>query len=172
MAIVKISKDGYGQLEINNCAFRRDGREEAQCKLDASFEGVCEVGTLLEVDAGARTVKYATADSVLVGLHYSAEKDYEGKGLKSFALDKTGPLPRVGYLAVGDKFTVNAACYNDADYTTLDALKGAYAGISANVPGYWELSKAAPSKGVTAKVIEVTTMPDGQPGVKLQIIKA
>ena len=34
MAVNRYTIDGYGQLEINNCAFRRDGRIEAQCALD------------------------------------------------------------------------------------------------------------------------------------------
>ena len=28
--------DGYGQVELNNCAFRRDGRIEAQCAPDTT----------------------------------------------------------------------------------------------------------------------------------------
>ena len=36
MAIQRLTIDGYGQLEINNAAFRRDGRIEAQCSLDAT----------------------------------------------------------------------------------------------------------------------------------------
>ena len=35
MALQKMEKKGYGQLELNNVAFRRDGRIEAQCALDA-----------------------------------------------------------------------------------------------------------------------------------------
>ena len=31
----KFTIDGYAQLELNNVAFRRDGRIEAQCKLSA-----------------------------------------------------------------------------------------------------------------------------------------
>ena len=34
MAIQRYVIDGYGQVELNQVAFRRDGRVEAQCKLD------------------------------------------------------------------------------------------------------------------------------------------
>ena len=27
---------GYGQIELNQCAFRRDGRIEAQCKIEGA----------------------------------------------------------------------------------------------------------------------------------------
>ena len=36
MAIKRMVIDGYGQLELNQVAFRRDGRIEAQCALDAT----------------------------------------------------------------------------------------------------------------------------------------
>ena len=36
MAINRLAKNGYGQLELNQVAFRRDGRIEAQCALDAT----------------------------------------------------------------------------------------------------------------------------------------
>ncbi len=34
MALARLVIDGYGQCELNNAAFRRDGRIEAQCALD------------------------------------------------------------------------------------------------------------------------------------------
>ena len=36
MALTRFVIDGFGQLELNNVAFRRDGRIEAQCALDAT----------------------------------------------------------------------------------------------------------------------------------------
>ena len=39
MAIVKLAKNGFGQIELNQVAFRRDGRIEAQCALDATEFG-------------------------------------------------------------------------------------------------------------------------------------
>lgn len=34
--MAKLIQKGYGQLELNQVAFRRDGRIEAQCFLDAT----------------------------------------------------------------------------------------------------------------------------------------
>ena len=34
--MARLSKTGYGQVELNNVAFRRDGRIEAQCALDTA----------------------------------------------------------------------------------------------------------------------------------------
>ena len=36
MAQKRLVIDGYGQLELNNVAFRRDGRIEAQCALSTA----------------------------------------------------------------------------------------------------------------------------------------
>lgn len=32
--MARLTEKGYGQIELNQVAFRRDGRIEAQCKLD------------------------------------------------------------------------------------------------------------------------------------------
>ena len=52
MAIKRFVIDGYGQIELNNCAFRRDGRIEAQCALDATDFATlpAENGMLLAVE--------------------------------------------------------------------------------------------------------------------------
>ena len=53
--------DGYGQLELNQVAFRRDGRIEAQCALDATDFATdpAENGMLLCVDNATRTIKFS-----------------------------------------------------------------------------------------------------------------
>ena len=43
-----------------------------------------------------------------------------------------------------------------------------YAGASTN--GAWKVSATKPTAGVVAKVVKAYTMPDGQFGVKLQIL--
>ena len=63
MAINRLAKNGYGQLELNQVAFRRDGRIEAQCALDATaFASVpAENGMVLCVDNVNRVVKLPTS---------------------------------------------------------------------------------------------------------------
>ena len=69
----RLTIDGYGQLELNQVAFRRDGRIEAQCKIDPNLtEDYVENGMLLAVDKAAGLVKYPTgAANELIGLNYS-----------------------------------------------------------------------------------------------------
>ncbi len=182
MAIKRYVIDGFGQLEINNCAFRRDGRIEAQCAPNTTDFATAKVenGMLLAVDAVNREVKFST-DSVLpVALVYTAEHMYDERkdGLKDFALNGTDDfLPRLGYPAVGDKFTTNCLCYDSAVYandsavnSALESCKAAavYGGKSS--VGAIALSSTAPTVGPVLKVVEKTTMPDGQPAVKFQVL--
>lgn len=171
MADVKLNAGkGYGQVELNNVAFRRDGRIEAQCKLANGIDYV-ENGMILAVDNVTRTVGYPAATSKLFALHYSAEHIYDERtpGLKNFRLDKDTFLPRLGYLAVGDKFTTNTIVYDDA----LTLTAGQVGFVMAADNGYIRVDTAADGSaiGPVFEVIEVTTMPDGSPALKLQVVE-
>ena len=193
MAITKLTKIGYGQLEINNAAFRRDGRVEAQAPLDTTDFATdkLENGMIVAVDPTTNTVKKATTalaadNSVILGIAYTAEHLYSTKatGLKEFALGiEDGFLPRIGFFATGDKYTTNTIAFDGTKVTalsgsgstTVETLLGAgttvYAGV-ADGTGYWVLDTEAPTAGVIAVVKKVTTMPDGQAAVQLDIVKA
>jgi hypothetical protein len=173
--------DGYGQVELNNVAFRRDGRIEAQCKPDETdfSDAVVENGMLLAVDNVARTVKFATDSSLPVALVYSAEHMYDERkpGLKNFYLKgKDDFLPRLGYLAVGDKYTTNCVAYDSSEFADDSAFESAlealdstplWAGIDAS--GAHKVSATAPTAGPKIRVIKKTTMPDGTLGLKMQV---
>lgn len=187
MAINRLAKDGYGQLELNQVAFRRDGRIEAQCALDATdFASVpAENGMILCVDNVNRVIKLPTSANMAlypIALNYSAEHLYDERalGLKNFKLGiNDGFYPRLGYLAVGDKFTTNTICYDTSDFADDDAVKTAYADIATTplyaVPyddGYWQLVDTQPASGPYCAVVTGTgagSMPDGQYAIKLQV---
>lgn len=222
MALKRLDIDGYGQIELNNVAFRRDGRIEAQCALDpeAFADFPAENGMLLVVDKANRIVRPAIStddDTTPIALHYSTEHLYDERtpGLKNFKLTPgTGRLqddnfyPRMGYLSVGDLYTTNAVCFNDAETgftavtdnvstTDVDETQSAsehflatlkagfkttpYYGVVAiagngeTVAGLTQITATKPQTligGVLLKVVNVYTMPDGQPGFKFQVIKA
>lgn len=179
MALKRVEIDGFGQLELNNVAFRRDGRIEAQCVLDEEdFADVpAENGMLLAVDKVNKSIKFATDDSLPIALNYSAEHMYDERanGLKDFKLEKGSFYPRMGYLAVGDLFTTNTICYGD-EFADEDALNEAleaidetpiYGGISDE--GAIKVSATKPTVGPVLNVIKVTTMPDGQFALQFQV---
>lgn len=188
MAQTRLKIDGYGQLELNNVAFRRDGRVEAQCALDATdfAEVPAENGMLLAVDKIAGTVKMPEDSEVLpVGLNYTSEHMYDERAnaLKNFKLTtKDGFYPRIGYLAVGDKFTTNCVSYDsavDSAWTAEDKFVEALGAIATtklygtqSADGSILVSATAPTEGIKLLVIQKTTMPDGQLGVKFQVIGA
>lgn len=187
MALQRLVIDGYGQLELNQVAFRRDGRIEAQCALGEDFSDTthAENGMLLAVDNVKRIVKFPVAgEKFPIALNYSSEHMYDERAnaLKNFSLRPGEFYPRLGYLAVGDKFTTNCLCYDTGEYTddatlkaayTADALAGApmYGGISEN--GAIKVTKTAPTEGPVLMAVLGTgagSMPDGQFAIKFQVI--
>lgn len=190
MALQKITKDGYGQLELNLVAFPRTGRVVAQYKAGTTFtaeevtgdDRYLENGMLLKVDGANRCVDKATpAEGDIYALNYSTEHMYDERqyALKTFRLNSVNDFyPRLGYLAAGDKFTTNCLCFDTDDYANEEALMNAlkdyrttpvYAG--ACELGDIQLTKTLPEFGPALRVIEVYTMPDGQFGVKLEAIR-
>ena len=186
MAVKRFVIDGFGQLELNQVAFPRDGRIEAQCTLDATdFASVpAENGMLLAVDRVNRAVKFPKSAVIAdcpVALNYSAEHMYDERAnsLKDFKLERGEFLPRLGFLSKGELFTTNCICYDDGDFADDDAVITAaealattamYGGVSDN--GAILLSDTAPAAGPVLKVVEKTTMPDGQFALKFQVLEA
>ena len=165
---------GYGQIELNQCAFRRDGRIEAQCKIEGA--DYVENGMILAIDNTKREVRYPAAGDYMFGLNYTSEHMYDERlvgGLKYYKTDKDSFLPRLGYLAVGDKFTTNTVVYAD----TLTLTNAVYGYVKAGDNGYIRLSATKPEDAIAdaplLRVIDAkATMPNGAPAVKFQCIKA
>lgn len=196
MAFKRFTIDGFGQLELNQVAFRRDGRVEAQCALDdTDFASVpAENGMLLAVDRINRAVKFATQANtgvMPVAINYTTEHMYDERAnaLKDFKLEIGTFYPRLGFLSVGELFTTNCVGYDDSEWTatgsgntakTADenfiaackavATTPLYGGVSDE--GAIAVSATKPSYGPVLKVVEATTMPDGQFGIKFQVLTA
>lgn len=188
MADKRLVIDGFGQVELNQVSFRRDGRVEAQCALDATdFASVpAENGMLLAVDRVNRTVKFPTAANAAkmpIALNYTTEHMYDERAnaLKDFKLERGTFLPRLGFLSVGELFTTNCICMDDGEFADEDALATAteataltttpvYGGISDN--GAIKVSATKPTAGPVLLAVEKTTMPDGQFALKFQVLEA
>lgn len=183
--MAKLIQKGYGQLELNQVAFRRDGRIEAQCALDATdfAEIPAENGMILAVDKVNNSIKLAKDANLPVALNYTTEHIYDEReeGLRHFKLERGTFLPRLGYLSVGDRFTTNACEYGGDGQATLDegdiatALAAAVKTGLYGVPGkngYISLVTSAPTTGVLLQAVKATTMPDGQPALKFIVNRA
>ena len=164
----KLAKNGYGQLELNQVAFRRDGRIEAQCKIADGIAHI-ENGMLLAVNNMNRTVEYVKSGNVHpIALHYSSEHMYDERAnaLKDFKLDAKSFLPRMGYLSAGDKYTTNTVEFEgyDDEAAFLAALGKTTLYAHAAEDGYHLVNATA--EGAVALAVAATTMPDGQNAVK------
>ena len=167
MALTKLAKRGYGQLELNFAAFRRSGDIEAKCRIAEGIPYI-ENGMFLAVDRANYTVGYPTgAEGEVVALNYTTEHMYDErrKALKDFKLDNGTFLPRLGYIGRPDKFTTNTVCYDGDAETDLTTFKYGRPCIVEGFEGYIELVTAKDARCVV-EVQEITTMPDGQKAVK------
>lgn len=185
--------NGYAVLELNQVAFPRDGRIEAQLPLDATVfaraTGVpAEVGMILKVNKAGKKIEFAdtTNDTAgtLYALNYSTEHMYDERlpQLKNFcqyAADSSYDMmgyddfyPRLGYLAIGDRFTTNAI-YIDTTKEVKD-IEGEY--LTAGDDGYWVAIDGADIADAIAPVVQIvegTTCPNGtDPAVKVVVVKA
>lgn len=192
MAVQKLTKKGYGQLEINVGIFSRTGNIEAQMPLDPEefpadeLDKVAENGMLFAVDRVNKVLKKATqelAKTHLIGINYSAEHMYDPRlnySYRNFALHGGEDfLPRIGFMTKGEEFHTNTVCYDTGTFAAETNLIEAfgeldttplYAGIASDGSGYWEITKTLPTAGPIAQVVEYATMPDGQHCVVLSII--
>lgn len=181
--MARMSIDGYGQVELNNVAFRRDGRIEAQCALDtAAFNSQtpCENGMILRVKKAEHKITFcdSSAANQLYALNYTTEHMYDERkpGLKNFYLGSSEMredfYPRVGYLAAGDLWTSN--CVDLGTYASVGAVESALAGgevyAAAGTQGAPVLAATAPTVGPVLQVIKKTTMPDGQDAFQFQVL--
>lgn len=184
MAFKRLVIDGYGQLELNNVAFRRDGRVEAQCALDATdFANTpAENGMVFAVDKQNKVVRFVNENEILpIALNYTSEHMYDDRAnaLKDFKLTLEDNaqyfFPRVGYMSMGDSFTTNCIGYDSSEFNDDEALKGALNALKTtplyanpSQAGAWAIT--ATSAGAFAVVTKKTTMPDGQLGVQIQVL--
>ena len=163
MALIKLAKKGYGQLELNFAAFRRNGAIEAQCRMADGIDYL-ENGMLLVVDRVNRKVCFPGDAEGPIALNYTAEHMYDERAnaLRDFKLDKNTFCPRMGYIGVADKFTTNTVCYDDA--AEVNTYKYGKPCATEGFKGYIELTNDR--EGAVVEVLEITTMPDGQTAVK------
>lgn len=174
----RVKIDGYGQVELNRCAFPRDGRVEAQCRL---VDGTAENGMMLVIEKSQKKCIPVDKDhkDLLMGLCYSAEHTQSASktSLKDFRNEENS-YPRIGILDKGDLFTTNTVAYFDDDFTSEDLLRAASVKDLAVAikNGVFVIHKKtthttdADLVDTGFSVVKWTTMPDGQRAVQLMVM--
>ena len=183
----------YATLELNQVAFPKTGMVVSQTPLGEEFtiDAPCENGMWVVADKAAGTINSpAAATDKPIGIVYTAEKEYDDYhyGLQTFGRKIAGDYPRVGILGVGDTVTTNCLQYDDNEFaavtttgsekTSDEVLFAALEAIDTTpmyvVPvansGVPKLTATKPNSGIYAKVVKFYTVPNGEKGVKYQII--
>lgn len=153
----------FGIVEPNHLSAPRSGGVYGQLPSDDSIE-ILEQGTFVKYDYAAGKVDFTGEGPWM--MVFNEEKLYdECKQMhRDYAMKKTDfydgvMTPRVFRMYAGDIFTTNNVKADDYDLG--DVLVPGTNGV---------LGKGAQGQGLAVKVAKLTTMPDGQPGLKLQVI--
>lgn len=165
-SVSTFEKNGYGQVEPNHLSAQRTAQIYAQLAADSSIEKL-ENGQYVKYDYPNNEVNFAGDGEWM--LVYNEEKVYRNhETRKDYVMDKESQVgglivPRVFKTNVGDIYTTNfvaAGPYTVGDKLTINEDNG--------VP-----TKAVGEtlEGLVLQVVANTTMPDGQPAVKLMRIQ-
>ena len=162
---ITFKRECYGQVEPNHLSAPRDGRVYAQLPANEDIE-ILENGMFVKYDYAAGEVNFTGAgpwmlvynEEKLYDERHQMHKDWAQKVEDSY----DGKIyPRVFGIVAGDIFTTNMF----ADNTTL-------AVGNTVIPGSDGILTAGSTGDLVFKVVKEYTLPDGQPAVKLQCIKA
>ena len=200
MALKRFPLEQYATLELNQVAFPKTGMVVSQTPLGEKFTtdasvtgayGVCENGMWVVADKSKGYLDApAAATDKPMGIVYTAEKEYDNMhyGLKTFGRKIAGDYPRVGILGLGDTVTTNCLQYDDTEFkavTTTGSEKTSDEALFEALEA-WEtdpvyvvavagspipkLTATKPNSGIYGKVTKFYTVPNGERGVKYEIV--
>ena len=161
-------RKGYGQVEPNHMSAQRTGQIYAQLPAVSTIT-VLENGTFAKYNYEVGVVDFVGDGEWM--LVYNEVKLYDSlyQSLKDFALKKVDGTqgvitPRLFKTNVGDIFTTNMLA------ATATALPAVGDKLAPGVDGIL-VDAGVVTTGMLWNVVKSTTMPDGQPAVKLQRIQ-
>ena len=161
---------GYGQVEPNHLSAQRNGQIYGQLAASkTAFPTNIENGRFAKYDYAAKEVNLSgDGEWMLVLNEVKLYDDAWRVSYKDYAMtpDNNGEMyPRLFKTNVGDIFTTNTIGDGTSDVAV---AAGNYLVVGAD--GYLNVA-SKPETGMAWKVVKVYTMPDGQPGVKIQRIQ-
>lgn len=178
MAINKIEKIGYGQIEPNRLTAQKTKEIYAQLPAEAALN-IIENGMALIYDEVAKQVKKPTTIGagrvclVMNEIILEDERSQEESDYAQFNREETKyqvaikAYPRLYGLHVGDTFTTNTVKVDDT-YKVTKVPDGTM--FCVDVDGYWTQT-ADKNSQVLASVVKDYTLDDGQRALKLTIVK-
>jgi len=163
MALDMTSRKGFAVVEPNHLSAPRNGQVYGQLPANKDIE-VLEQGTFVKYDYAAGEVNFTGEGPWMMVFNEEKLYDERHQMHRDYAMQVAdfydGKMyPRVFVMHAGDIFTTNNVA--EGTYSVDNVLAPNDKGILAVGTGDLE-----------CKVVKETTMPDGQPGLKLQVIKA
>ena len=165
---ITIKREGYGQVEPNHLSAPRDGRVYGQLPAAEDIT-ILEQGMFVKYDYAAGEVNFegdgpwmmVYNEEKLYDERHQMHKDWAQKTEDSY----DGKIyPRVFGIVAGDIFTTNTFANNTALKVGDDVIPGE--------DGYLVVAGQNDVSDLVFRVVKEYTLPDGQPAVKLQCIKA
>lgn len=166
-----IKRNGYGQVEPNHLSAQRTGQIYAQLPADNSIE-ILENGMFVKYDMANNKVAFTGAGEWMLVFNEIKLYDERKQGYKDYAMLKTDCLngemvPRVFKTNIGDIMTTNVV--KEEEIKKGDSLVVGEDGILAKYVPIAEETK--PESGMAWEVVAETTLPDGDPAVKVMRIQ-
>lgn len=162
-SLALVGHSNFAQVEPNHLSALRNGGVYAQLPADESIE-VLEQGMFVHYDMGAGKVAFKGNGPLF--MVFNEEKHYDERRTmhRDYAMQKADSfdgviVPRCFRLVTGDIFTTNCVAAND--YTVGAKLAPGNDGVLATTEA---------TSGLVLQVVAETTLPDGQPALKLQVI--
>lgn len=179
----QIKRIGFGQVEPNHLTGIVDGSIYAQLPVDTAEMGtVIENGRFAKYNMAAQDTNYPNGRVTIEGelpwlMIYNEQKLYDERyqGLKDFAMVGINYtdgeiVPRLIEINVGDIFTTNTFGANTSNTAEVEGITVAVGDKVYVDPATGYLGLTENTEGPVFQVVKDYTMPDGQPGVKLQRI--
>lgn len=175
--MAKIERIGFGQVEPNHLSAQGNRQIYAQLPCDSDIE-ILENGQFMKYDYANGKVGL-TGDVAEYFLVLNEVKVYDERdSYKDFAMIKSNYVggeiyPRLFKTNVGDVYTTNCIGLGNTDKNakvTYDEDLESGDKLKVDTSTGYLVKDNSVSTGMIWQVIKVYTMPDGQPGVKLQRI--
>ena len=172
----QISRKGFGQVEPNHLSAQTNGQIYAQLPASTALN-ILENGMFLKYDYANQECNLTGKGEWMLVMNEIKLYDERKQGLKDYAMQKSnfmnGELvPRLLRTEIGDIYTTNTFGANTSSASTVSGLSLSVGDLLKVNPatGYLQAASTADNDFVW-QVGKVYTMPDGQPGVKIQRIK-
>lgn len=172
---LQVSRIGFGQVEPNHLSAQTNGQVYAQLPASTAFN-ILENGMFLKYDYANNACDLTGEGEWMLVMNEIKLYDQRQFRYKDYAMKKddfmNGELvPRLLRTEIGDIYTTNTFGANTSNASTVSGLNLTVGEIvtPSTATGYLVKGSTA-TQGMKWQVVKEYTMPDGQPGVKLQRI--